>query len=156
MIKQDKIQTSLQNCVDDSLYSLKNANTLQTLKPGHLLENCPIITFSTNKRFSMFLQINLRFNYATVENYKTINWVLRKQPSNKIMYAIVLENLLFSKNFVSRQSQRGTAVLMHRKRQDLKSESSSLKNKNLHPLFFMQMTIYVFLIQRFVYSGKCT
>lgn len=72
------------------------------------------------------------------------------------MYAIVLENLLFSKNFVSRQSQRGTAVLMHRKRQDLKSESSSLKNKNLHPLFFMQMTIYVFLIQRFVYSGKCT
>lgn len=68
----------------------------------------------------------------------------------------VLENLLFSKNFVSRQSQRGTAVLMHRKRQDLKSESSSLKNKNLHPLFFMQMTIYVFLIQRFVYSGKCT
>ena len=25
MIKQDKIQTSLQNCVDDSLYSLKNA-----------------------------------------------------------------------------------------------------------------------------------
>ena len=104
----------------------------------------------------MFLQINLGFNYATVENYKTINWVLRKQPSNKIMYAIVLENLLFSKNFVSRQSQRGPAVLMHRKRQDLKSESSSLKNKNLHPLFFMQMTIYVFLIQRFVYSGKCT
>ena len=72
------------------------------------------------------------------------------------MYAIVLENLLFSKNFVSRQSQRGPAVLMHRKRQDLKSESSSLKNKNLHPLFFMQMTMYVFLIQRFVYSGKCT
>ena len=26
MIKRDKIQTSLQNCVDDSLYSLKNAN----------------------------------------------------------------------------------------------------------------------------------
>ena len=25
MIKRDKIQTSLQNCVDDSLYSLKNA-----------------------------------------------------------------------------------------------------------------------------------
>ena len=76
--------------------------------------------------------------------------------SPQIMHVIVLENLLFSKNFVRRQSQIGPAVLMRRKRQDLKSESSTLKNKNLHPLFFMHMTIYVFLIQRFVYSGKST
>ena len=72
------------------------------------------------------------------------------------MHVIVLENLMFSKNFVSTESERGPAILMHCKRQDLKSESSSLKNKNLHPLFFKHMTMFVFLIQRFVYSGKCT
>ena len=74
--------------------------------------------------------------------------------SPQIMYIIVLENLLFSKNFVSRKKWRGPAVLMHHKRQDLKSESSSL-NKNLHPVFLCTWPfIYVFLIQRFVYSGK--
>ena len=52
---------------------------VQTRKPGHLEENCPITTFSLNKRsrFSIFfsnrpINSSIPLMYVTVENFKTI------------------------------------------------------------------------------------
>ena len=76
---------------------------------GHLEENCPITTFSQNKRFSsVFADRLIKFKYSTMQPLKflkpfKLTWPIRKQPSNWWMllhgpYAKKkLENLVFRK-----------------------------------------------------------
>ena len=61
---------------------------MQTLKPGHLEEDCPITTFSQKKRFSsVFADRPIIFKYSTMQLLKflkpfELTWPIRKQPSN--------------------------------------------------------------------------
>ena len=59
---------------------------LGALKPGHLEEDCPMKTLSEKKRFSssFFFKRNNKiqvFNYANVENFKTIRTCLTFQET---------------------------------------------------------------------------
>ena len=53
MIKRDKIQTSLQNCMDDSLYSLKNAK--QSNETLHCCTEASIMQAITSIQFLLLL-----------------------------------------------------------------------------------------------------
>ena len=61
---------------------------MRTLRPGHSEEDCPVTTFSQNKRFSsVFADRPIKFKYPTMQPLKCLKpfeltWSLRKQPSN--------------------------------------------------------------------------
>ena len=69
-----------------------NIFAVRLLEPGLLEEDCPITMYmcTENKRFSSFFlqsdQQNSRFNYATVENFKTVwPYLISQQTTLKFM-----------------------------------------------------------------------
>ena len=93
---------------------------MRTLKPGHLEEDCPITTFSQNKRFSsVFADRPIKLKYSTMQPLKflkafELTWPLRKPPSNWWMllhgpYEKKILRIFFSENVVNKAC--GVAVV---------------------------------------------
>ena len=85
--------------------------TVWLLKQGPLVQDYPIRAFFENKILNFFFANGLiKFNYAAVENFKTVwSYLTSQETAIKFMnvicsFAKKLKILLFSKNVVSLQS----------------------------------------------------
>ena len=87
--------------------------TVRLLKPGPLVEDYPITAFFESKILNFFFFFAnglIKFNYAAVENFKTVwSYLTSQETAIKFMnvicsFAKKLKILLFSKNVVSLQS----------------------------------------------------
>ena len=95
------------NLVQYFIHLPESIITVWTLQLGHLEEDCPVTTFSENKRFSRFFLANgpIKFKVQLCDH-------LRKQSSDLWMLLVNLR-LLFSENVVIQQSFKCPGLSVH-------------------------------------------